>query len=568
MDKAAPRRSNVEQYLDPGYLDLEGLLDALEREIASTGSLFGKQGLALRDCPPERRKLAISISGGGASGAYCAGLLDGLLAGLRKRGIKIGLLVGTSSGALNGYGVFLEEIGKANPQFQSDPSVRQPFGTYIASVWSYLDRDGEASRWIVGRRSWIVGLISRGVRSPRFLAGISLLAVAVAVLLQPNLLLPLALVLARAGFEPAGWIESAGLAESVPFLFGCALAATLVLAGAVWLVRRAFRHGLFLDVPLLKFLANTGPDGDLRNRPQLSRAQAVDRARNLSRDIVSEWYRRMDELPEFVVTGTDISASHECLFTLVQPDTYRKILRRGWMAAQFDSPCAPVTGYNSQPRALFTLPENLLRSVVASSAVPGAFPTQCIEIYGPGPSRVARHHFVDGGVLNNSPIHVAIDAGATHVISLEIRPFETGDPLDVEVGERDGYEILEAAVATFTTVLERATDGDVRRTAAWNRFLLSRRDGVSTARGKDAGRGRDRRVVPIYRIAPRSRLLGTVEFDGRFEGGRRTVTLRDLLRRGVLDMRGRNIWAATVRHEPEWNDPDRELESVPAQASS
>jgi len=26
------------------------------------------------------------------------------------------------------------------------------------------------------------------------------------------------------------------------------------------------------------------------------------------------------------------------------------------------------------------------------------------------------HDFVDGGVLNNSPIHVALDAGATHII--------------------------------------------------------------------------------------------------------------------------------------------------------
>ena len=61
----------------------------------------------------------------------------------------------------------------------------------------------------------------------------------------------------------------------------------------------------------------------------------------------------------------------------------------------------------------------------------------------------------------------------------------------------------------------------------------------------------------LYRVAPRERLIGTVEFDGRIERGKRKLTLRDLLRQGILDMKGRNIWAATIRHEPGWKDPRR-----------
>ncbi len=561
MDRSVADSRDIERFLDPGYLDLDGLLDALELEIGTSSGIFTRPGLELRRCEPENRKIAISISGGGASGAYCAGLLDGLLAGLRNRGIDIGLLVGTSSGALNGYGVFLEALGKGNPQFETDPSVRQPFGSYIASVWSYMDRDGNASRWIVGSRSWIVRLVSRGLHSRWLKAGLALLAVTAAVLLQPNLLLPLALLLANQGVEAPGGMVSESLAESVPFLFGWAVVATLILAGAAWLLHRAFRQSLFRDTPLLQFLANTGPTGDFVRYVRLSRTQAIDRARTLSRDVVGEWYRRRHEVPEFVITGTDVTAGHECLFTVVRPETYHKLLRHGWMAVQFDSDSGHAAEYDAQAGALFTLPENLLSAVVGSSAVPGAFPTQPIGIYGPGSSRVTRHHFVDGGVLNNSPIHVAIDAGATHVISLEIRPFESTDPLSVDGRGRDGYALLETAVATFTTVLERATDGDVRRTASWNRFLLSGSGGTKATKAKDGGRRRERRVVPIYRIAPRARLLGTVEFDGRFEDGSRSVTMRDLLRRGVLDMRGRNIWGATVRHEPEWDDPHGELGS-------
>ena len=61
----------------------------------------------------------------------------------------------------------------------------------------------------------------------------------------------------------------------------------------------------------------------------------------------------------------------------------------------------------------------------------------------------------------------------------------------------------------------------------------------------------------LYRVAPKERMVGTVEFDGRFESGRPTVTLRDLLRQGILDMQGRNIWAATIRHKPGWRNPNR-----------
>ena len=558
MEQITARPIEFERFLDPGFLNLDEVLDALELEIGPSSGLFVKQGLELRRCPPERRKVAIAISGGGASGAYNAGLLEVLLGGLRRRGIEVGILVGTSSGAVNGYGVFLEALGLGNPQFRTDPSIRQPFDSYIASAWSYLDRDGKASRWVVGQRSWIVRLASRGFPTGGRKLGIALLLVAVATLLQPNLLLPLASLAARAGADSLGWIASDSLAQSVPFLFGLALAATAALSVGGWLVAKAFRESLFPDLPLLRFLANTGPDGDLRRYPRLSRGQAIDRARNLSRDIVAEWYRRRDEVPEFIITGTDISAGRECLFTLVRPETYKLLLRREWMAVQFDSAPACSTDYDCGARAMFAPPETFLRSLVASSAVPGAFPTQRIGIYRAGGNQVARHHFVDGGVLNNSPVHVAIDAGATHVISLEIRPFEQKDPLASDARPSGGYGLLGAALATFTTVLERATREDIRRTASWNRFLMSRPAGLGPGRGSAGRAAPQRRVVPIYRVAPRAPLVGTVEFDGRFEEGKRTVTLRDLLHRGVLDMRGRNVWPATVRHRPGWTDPVRE----------
>lgn len=565
MRTVQQQRSDVEQYLDAGFLDVDGLLDALELVVEPSSSLFGKPGLRLGKCPADRRKIAIAISGGGAAGAYNAGLLEVLLGRMRQRGIEPDLLVGTSSGAINGYGVFLESLGMGNPQVDSEPSVRQPYESYIASVWSYMARDSKASRWVVGRRSWIVRLVSRGARKRWSIAGVILVAVGTLLLFQPNLLLPLAVLLADPGSTTG---NSDSLSRALPFLFGYALATTALLSLVLWLVLRRFGQSLFLDLPLLRFLANTGPRGDLRRYPTGPKGQAVDQAKVLSRNIVGRWYERGEHAPEFIITGTDISARRECLFTLVRPETYGLLRRAEWMAVQFDSDAGAAREYGEEADALFSRPERLLQALVASSAVPGAFPTQRIGIYEGGSSSVAHHHFVDGGVMNNSPVHIAIDAGATHVISLEILPHDSSDELRPDRRGRGRYLLLEAALATLTTVLERAIKQDVRRTASWNRFLVSRPKSLDNGRAEGTENQRSRRIVPLYRIAPTEPLVGTVEFDGRFEAGQRMVTLRDLLQRGVLDMQGRNVWTATLRHEPGWRDPDSEVAESLYQASA
>ena len=66
---------------------------------------------------------------------------------------------------------------------------------------------------------------------------------------------------------------------------------------------------------------------------------------------------------------------------------------------------------------------------MTSSDLPGVFPSQRIGIYEGGSSSVTHHHFVDAGVMSNSPIHIAIDAGRTHVISLEVLPRDSNNEL-------------------------------------------------------------------------------------------------------------------------------------------
>ena len=71
--------------------------------------------------------------------------------------------------------------------------------------------------------------------------------------------------------------------------------------------------------------------------------------------------------------------------------------------------------------------------------------------------------FVDGDVLNNSPVHVAIDAGATHIISLEVEPLGVTDARGVD-DRKQNYTLLKTAVDTFSALLGLSTSEDIRST--------------------------------------------------------------------------------------------------------
>ena len=545
-DEVAPETPRI---LLPEYLDIEGLARDLEHELVFEKGAWTEAAIA-----PERRKVALAISGGGAAGAYSAGVLEALLVRLKERGIEIDLMVGTSAGALNAYGVFLERLGKANPQMSQDPDLRQPYSTFIASIWSYLDRDRRTSTWVAGRRGWIVDLASRGVGDSWVKLGLGILAAGLIMVLNPFLLVSLSLALGADRWLPEA-LRDWGFTTDHPLHFAvlgfCSL---LGMAAVAALLIRSFRRSLFRDVPLLRLLANTGPDGDL-GRPRFeSRGKTVDQARVLSREIVHSWYERQNELPELMFTATNVSLGSDCLFTLVRPDTYQRLVKLGWLAVQLDGGGELAGRYRRDKRALFTLPENFLRCMLGSTAVPGAFPAQQLGVYGPDGRHEVRHFFVDGGVLNNSPVHIAIDAGATHIISLELEPLDPVEPLEVD--DRDGgYNLLETAVTTFSTLLKLSTRGDIRRTTTWNRFLVEHPQAAGTKdeqgeQESDARPKTSKRIVALYRIAPEQREIGTVEFDGHYETGKKAVTLRDLLRRGYVDMQGKHIWRATLQPHP------------------
>lgn len=421
-----------------------------------------------------------------------------------------------------------------------------------------MDRHRNFSVWVAGRRAWIIDFATKGVN--RWAKGWALatLLLIVSFLLNPLLFVSLSLVLGLDQYVPdiaLTWVSRSNPALHLSLLGFVSLVLLLLLLA---LVVRTFRRSLLRDTPLLRLLANSGPTGDLSRPWFWSPEQTVDRARVLSRELVQAWYERKDALPELIVTATDISLGKECLFTLVRPDTYHRLVNCTRMTVQLDSHNDEARPYRENKRALLTLPENFLRCILSSTALPGAFPAQQLGIYGGEGRREVRHYMVDGGVLS-SPIHIAIDAGATHIISIELDRLEPTDPLDVD--DRAGtYNLLEVGIMTFSTLLGLSTQEDIRRTAAWNRFLLQHPEALKDESYKygspelASAPRKGKRIVPLYRIAPEKREIGTLEFNGHYEGGQCTVTLRDWLRRGSLDMQGKHIWRATLQPYPQSQD--------------
>lgn len=548
MGQAEKLKAEALRLIEPAYIDVDALIDDLEREIAvREPTLFGAAQIESRPIDPKARRIAITISGGGAAGAYAAGALETLLARMKARGISIDLIIGASAGALNAYGVVLDALGMANPQLREDPKLRQPYSSFIASIWSFIGRDARPSRWIAGRRAWMIDIATKGIDTPLKRWGLAL-AVSLGVLIfNPFLLIAVFLFLGLDGWLPT-FIREWGAGWRPAFQLGMLGVVSLAgAAAAIFYAMRAVGTSLLRGTPLLRLLANTGPNGDLSQPWFWPREQTYDRARVLSREIVSEWYKQSESAPQLVVATTDITGGCECMFTLVRPDTYRRLRNHGWMAVQFDAQSELCREYRENPDALLTPAENLLQSVLASTAVPSAFPSQAISLYSADGSREVSHRFVDGGVLNNSPLHLAIDAGATHIISLELDPLTIRDPLKVD-DKAQTYNVLEAGVTTFTTLIDRAIERDVRRTVTWNHFLLEHPESLSNPTKTERTR---KRILPLYRVAPLRREIGTVEFDGRYENGRLVASLRDVLRRGMLDLEGKRIWRATLQSIPD-----------------
>jgi predicted acylesterase/phospholipase RssA len=514
-DRPAAASSTPE--LEGEWLGLDDVLDRIEAAASPT--------------------VALSITGGGASGAWQAGVLSALLDAIEGRRRERGackasprLVVGTSAGALNAFGLLLGSLRPAAAG--GPPGGAEPF---VASLWRTIGARNDGARFVTGSRARLVAWITRWRRWRRLQKAVAL-AVAGCALALVN---PVLFGVVAQGRWPVAWLADAVLARPV----AATVLAAALLAAVLLLTVRAFGRALFGNAALESTLAASARAclaGGVPARDELLRRVPQDEQQRIATGVVQAWAATTDA-PELIVTATDLTARWECLFALASPGRCQQLAEAGWEVGRI-GPGAAAAAPGAEGHLAAVHEGQLLRCVVASTSIPGAFPSQRIRMLRlDGSGTEAVHDFVDGGVLNNSPMNVAVDAGATHVLSIELDPLRESPPLAAPEASGGEPPVPVNLGETLATLLNMATTEDVYRTVAMNRMV---------AQAAIPGR----RVVEVFRIAPRSRDLETLDFDGHFGDpfSAPSPSLVEWMERGALEARGpeKPFWNATYRAWP------------------
>ena len=179
-----------------------------------------------------------------------------------------------------------------------------------------------------------------------------------------------------------------------------------------------------------------------------------------------------------VVSGTNLSTGNSDAFYWFQTATD---------AERF-------VGAHDKGLAHALTPDNFRDAVRASSAIPFAFAPVPIA------TMSASSLFVDGGVANNTPLGVAIDAGADDVTVIFLNPEDHHAPQAVS-------NLAEVGLTCFSIMQERIIELD---------FAAAERVNKNIARGSGGGDGStgERRPVTLREMRPATTLPITVlQFD-------------------------------------------------------
>ena len=171
----------------------------------------------------------------------------------------------------------------------------------------------------------------------------------------------------------------------------------------------------------------------------------------------------------------------------------------------------------------------VLDAFLASAAIPGAFPAISLPAAQAGwPPR----RYIDGAVAASEPFHLAIDAGATLIVSLEVAPYAHPPRPSAAAGRHP----LATAADALMAIQERYIRADARGVSLWNH---------QDARHQADGH----RLIPFFRLAPSRQALGLLDFDGRYEGGQLRCSLFDWFMEGYGDAGGDEptAWASYMR---------------------
>ncbi len=402
---------------------------------------------------PERPRLALVLSGGGAKCSYQVGAvaaIENRLAQLRRENsdypVDISLVVGTSGGAINSLPVAMHVA--RTPQGQK----------WLEATWQQLDqrdivRPPTAVRVNMGLwfaliqfcLIWfIVSLVARSEGTRLWALPYSLLVLAI-----------IQFLLAYVRPVPWNWLGTRHGVHHAWLWFGfgmrgsawCLLAIGAILLMLAWTTSSTGRNWKFprrtvrallwtgiLGLPLLQILTiclweETLSDGlGMENAlathmptminnslPTSSEIPLIetdpkrattDRLKSISRQIIEQHRLRRD----LVITASCLQQSNARL----PSDLYF------FAPASDHSPNAP---FGSRGIPLEDHPDVLLDVVLGSSSIFPVFPARTIKGI---PERGQHVTLIDGGFAHNSPVEAAVLWGATHIILIDVMPRKRG----------------------------------------------------------------------------------------------------------------------------------------------
>jgi predicted acylesterase/phospholipase RssA len=489
-------------------------------------------GQILADSSTGQPEIAFAISGGGATGAYEAGVIDAWMQVVEARygadadRLRPRFILGSSAGALNATTLLVQLLR---------PTAGARFGY---EVWRAISP--RAAPYVVGRgRSSLVDVATRWIKLP-FLA-IAMLA-ALLILLVLLIINPVLFGVLLAHIPGPGVLSEWILEHPrIAALVGALIGSGLILAFAILFRRAAFRNDSLKNT--LANVLEVSCDPQTQTVPPREMSKRADEVRS-GEDLVASWWAAQGgSRPNYIVTATDLSMGGANLFTLVEPRVFARLANRGWQVMQLADSASRLAAYaGPSGNCGWVKSADFVTCVAASTSIPGVFPAQRITLQGLVGNDIVEHDFVDGGVLNNSPIHIAFDAGATHVISFELESLSQHSAFRY-VAEGELPNLGRNLVQTFETLLSHSTAEGIHSASAWNREIFEQG-------GRHAP---NKRLVPIFRMAPRRRELNLMDFDGHYESAfsRAKPSLVQWLDQGAIDARTEALfWDATFQADP------------------
>lgn len=479
--------------------------------------------------PTKPPKVAISISGGGATCAYQGGALKAFFDSIKDcPELRPKIIVATSGGALNAFALLLEQFGLVS-------TTEEPM---ISRLWKIIGHRNAGARFVVTNKNrWLLELLTRWKTW-----GLDIIADFVKAfdsLFKKVLFGGLALLLLGALFV---------VVPRTAIVLLIALSMLLVFA-----VLFAGDKSLFDNQHLHNTLVNALLATEINEQSLLNEKLSPQDEKQAAEKLIGRWQEMLgqDSSIDLIMTSTDISYRGEALFTLASPAVYKNLAHSNWQVYQIARE-SDFEAYRVEPELAYrcgrVAPEKFFDCLLSSTSIPAAFPTRLIPLYSNRGDDVVVHQFVDGGVLNNSPLHVAIDAGATHVISFELNPLAESDPLDKEsCFSTAQLNLIQNVAETFSTVVGLSTTEDIRRAASWNRWIRKHPDSKH-----------DKQIVGIYRLGPLKEEcgFGIIDFNGHYDiPFEPTITVMDWFNTGFRDANLPRYWDATFSSAPQ-HQPD------------